>query len=484
MSIALSRADSYARAIMTSLLIRNAAAILTGLAGSQARHAGPDLRVRDRRIEAIGALTPEPGEAQIDATGCVIYPAWVNTHHHLAESLLKGLPGGINASLTDWLHAVPIRYRGRFEEQTFRMAARIGLVELALSGCGTVADHNFVYYPESEFDSGAILFEEAQALGLRFVMCRAGATRSRMQPADTRDRWRPETFDAYLKRVEATAARFHDAAPDSMRRVVMGPTTPLFDFEPGQLREVARVARGWGLRLHTHLSETVAYKEAARERFGMSPVAFMEQQEWLGPDVWLAHLVKLDADEIAALGASGTGIAHCPQSNARLGSGIAALPELEAAGVKISIGVDGAGSNEAADMISEVHAAWLLQRARVGQHARPGYDGGSFEGGAHAASVEEVVRWGSAGGAQVLGFPGLGELAPGRPADLAVYRLDAPRYLGLNDAAIGPVVSGGRPYLRTLLVGGEVVVEDDALPGMDMAKLTADARQAMQVLMA
>jgi cytosine/adenosine deaminase-related metal-dependent hydrolase len=469
---------------MPSLLIRNAAAILTGLAGEPARHAGPDIRIRGNRITAIGALAPEPGEEQIDATGCVIYPAWVNTHHHLAESLLKGLPAGINASLTDWLHAVPIRYRGRFDEQTFRMAARIGLTELALSGCGTVADHNFVYYPDPDFDSGAIAFEEAEALGLRFVMCRAGATRSRIQPADARDRWRPEAFETYLKRVEDTASRFHDGAPDSMRRVVMGPTTPLFDFEPGQLREVARAARSWGLRMHTHLSETVAYKEIARERFGMSPVQFMEDNEWLGPDVWLAHLVKLDSDEIAALGASGTGIAHCPQSNARLGSGIAALPELEAAGVKVSIGVDGAGSNEAADMISEVHAAWLLQRARIGQHAMPNYEGGRFEGGAHAATVEEVVRWASSGGAQVLGFPGLGELAAGHLADLAIYRLDAPRYFGLNDIALGPVVSGGAPYLHTLLVNGEIVVKDNALPGVDMARMAAQVREAVRVLMA
>jgi cytosine/adenosine deaminase-related metal-dependent hydrolase len=200
--------------------------------------------------------------------------------------------------------------------------------------------------------------------------------------------------------------------------------------------------------------------------------------------VWLAHLVKLDADEVARLGATGTGIAHCPQSNARLGSGIAKLPELEAAGVGISIGVDGAGSNEAADMISEVHAAWLLQRARVGEAATPRYAGGSFEGGGGAATVEDVVRWGSAGGARVLGIDEGGELAPGKLADIAVYRLDGPRYLGLNDPAIGPVASGGRPYLRALLVAGRMVVENDTLPGFDMAQLSAQAHEAMREVLA
>ncbi len=347
-----------------------------------------------------------------------------------------------------------------------------------------MADHNFVYYPAAGFDASAILFEEAAALGLRFVLCRGGATLSRTEPADPRDHWRPETFDAYLADVERCMARYHDPAPDSFRRVVMGPITPLFDFEPGQLRECARRARAWGLRLHTHLSETVAYQQVAHERHGCSPVEFMRRHEWLGPDVWLAHLVKLDAGEIALLGETRTGIAHCPQSNARLGSGIANLPALEAAGVRVSIGVDGAGSNEAADMISEVHAAWLLQRARLGEAAQAAFSRRHRGRRAHAATVEDVVRWGSAGGAQVLGFESLGELAPGHPADLAIYRLDAPRYLGLNDPAIGPVVSGGRPYLRALLVGGKTVVENDALPGVDLAQLAAQVREAMKELTA
>lgn len=199
----------------------------------------------------------------------------------------------------------------------------------------------------------------------------------------------------------------------------------------------------------------------------------------LGSDVWFAHLVKLLPEEIRLLGETGTGIASCPQSNGRLGSGIADLPALEAAGVTVSLGVDGAASNEAADMQSEAHAAWLLQRARKGEKARPRYAGGEFEGGADAASIEDVLRWSTAGGAKVLGLGAIGTLAVGQAADLAIYRLDDPRYFGLHDPAIGPIASGGRAALKALLVGGRRVVEDDCIPGLDLTELGRQSRGAV-----
>lgn len=350
----------------TSCLIRQASAIMTGLRGADARQAGPDIRVTNGRIAAIGRLEPLPGETQIDARDCVVYPAWVNTHHHLFQSLLKGEPQGLNQSLTHWLAATPYRFRGAFDESSFRLAVRIGLVELARSGCATVADHHYLYYPGMPFDGAAILFEEADALGLRFVLCRGGATQTRQLEADLPQALRPEKLDDYLADVERLTALYHDPASDARRRIVVAPTTTLHSTTPEELRETARLARCLGLRLHSHLSETVDYLDAARAKFAMTPVQFCAEQEWLGPDVWFAHLVKLLPEEIRLLGSSGSGIAHCPQSNGRLGSGIANLPALEAAGVTVSIGVDGAASNEAADMLSETHAAWLLQRARKG----------------------------------------------------------------------------------------------------------------------
>lgn len=470
---------------MTDFLIRNATAVLTGLKGSAARAKGTDLRVKGGRIAAMGTLTPEPGERQVDATGCAIYPSWVNTHHHLFQSMLKGDPVGLNATLTPWLTATPMRLRPRMTENDFRLAARIGMLELALSGCGTVADHNYHYYPDMPYDSSAILFDEAAKLGLRFVLCRGGGTLSRQPGSELPPAARPETLDGFLKDMQRLAREFHDPAADAMQRVVMAPTTPPHSMLPQEMKETARVARELGIRLHSHLSETVHYQDAVNDKHRMRPVEFCETIDWLGPDVWYAHLVKLDPEEVALLGKTRTGIAHCPQSNGRLGSGIAPVRALEAAGAQISIGVDGAASNEAADMISETHAAWLMARARAGFEAVPYFRGGQGEAEAAATTVEDVVRWGTAGGAGILGLDAIGTLEVGKAADFAVYGLDRdPRYFGLHDPAIGPVASGGTADLRYLFVAGKEVVRDGRVPNLDVIALGRQSREAVKALLA
>lgn len=470
-------------AALPSTLIRNAAAILSGQRGATSRLHGPDLRIRGTTIEAIGALTPEPGEKVVDATDCVIYPAWVNTHHHLFQSLIKGDAHGLDLPLTAWLAATPYRFRAAFDEGLFRTAVRIGLLELTLSGCGTVADHNYLYYPGMPFDSSAILFEEADRMGLRMVMCRGGATKVRHLEAELPQALRPETLDAFLSDVQRLTVRYHDASPNAMRRVVMAPTTPPYSMAPAELVECARMARSLGIRLHSHLSETVSYQDSTQGMHGVSPVRFAAEHEWLGADVWFAHLVKLDAEEIALLGSTGTGIAHCPQSNGRLGSGIAPIVALQDAGVPISLGVDGAASNEAADMISEAHVAWLMQRAAQGDRNQPMYRGGQGEGARLAVSADDVVSWGTSGGAKVLGLDAIGTLAPGMAADLALYELDHPRYFGLHDIAVGPVASGGRPTLKGLWVNGQQVVANDLPMSVDVMELRAQARQGVLKLM-
>ena len=470
---------------MTSTLIRNAAAILTGHdpRTGPAREKGPDIRIEGDTIAEVGALTPRPGESIVDATDCIVYPGWVNTHHHLFQSLLKGDVLGLNASLTPWLAATPYRFRALFDAERFRLAARIGLIELARSGCTTVADHNYVYYPGMPFDSSAILFEEAEKLGLRFVLLRGGATQTRQLEAELPSALRPETLDGYLADLQRLTSQFHDASQRAMRRVVVAPTTVLYSISPAEMRETAAFARQHGLRLHSHLSETVGYQDSAHQMHGMTPVEFCGEYDWLGEDVWYAHLVKLDPHEIDLLAQTRTGVAHCPQSNGRLGSGICPVREMADVGMPVSIGVDGAASNEAADMISEVHMTWLAQRARRGMAAQPTFRGGLFEGGADAASVEEVVHWGTAGGAQVLGLGEVGRIAPGFSADIAVYRLDDPRYFGLHDPAIGPVASGGRPTLKALFSSGKRIVSDDEIEGVDLQELSRQARSAVQALL-
>jgi 8-oxoguanine deaminase len=464
------------------VLVRNAHAVLTGRAGEAARSSACDLRIAGGVIQEMGrGLAPLPGERVLDATDCVVYPGWVNTHHHLFQSLLKGVPAGVNATLTPWLKAVPYAHRGGFDEERLRLAARIGLVELLLSGCTTVADHHYLYYPGMGFDPGAALFDEAAKLGLRFMLLRGGATQMRDLEAGAPAHLQPETMEQFLSSVETTAAAFHDGGPRPMTRVAMAPTTINVSLRPQEVREAARAARRLGLPLHSHLSETVATIEHCAAAHDCLPLEFAERHEWVGPDVWFAHLVHVSERERAILGRTGTGMAHCPQSNGRLGSGVAPAPDLAARGARVSLGVDGAASNEAADMLSEAHQCWLMHRAHAGAASQPRAEGGG-ESGAGAVTVEDVVHWGTAGGAGVLGFDGVGTLEPGAAADLAVYRLDEPRYMGLHDAAIGPVACGGRPHLRWLLAAGRVLVEDDTIPGLDLAELRAQARQAVQQL--
>lgn len=468
---------------MSSILIRGLEAVASGLAGEASRVSTPDIRIRDGRIAALGQLAPEPGETVVEGRGCVAYPAWVNTHHHLFQSLLKAEPQGLNRTLTPWLAATPYRFRQAFDADLFRMAVRIGLAELALSGCGTVADHNYLYHPGQRWDPSAIVFEEAQALGLRMVLCRGGATLTRALEADLPAALRPETLDAFLSDLQRLAATYHDPAPDAMRRVVAAPTTPTFSMTPDEMRQCAQEARRLGLRLHSHLSETVSYTDAAHRQHGLLPVELAERLGWCGPDVWFAHLVKLRDEEIRHLGATGTGIAHCPQSNGRLGSGIAPVLELQAAGAPVSLAVDGAASNEAADMISEAHAAWLMSRAREGSLARAHCEGGQGEDSVRMASVDQVIHWGTQGGARILGLEAVGRIEVGAAADVAIYDLmQDPRYFGVHDVLSAPIACGGRAQLRRLFVQGREVVRNGQLAELDMAALAVQARDATRQL--
>ncbi|HEX8605259.1 MAG TPA: amidohydrolase family protein [Pseudoduganella sp.] len=457
------------------ILIKDAHSILTGARGPAARSTASDIRIADGIITELGnGLLPQPGERVLNARDCVIYPGWVNTHHHLFQSLLKGVPAGINLTLSPWLQAVPFIYRRAFDEDRLRLAARIGIIELMLSGCTTIADHHYIYHPGMGYDASAALFDEADKLGVRFMLQRGGGTVTRKLEADAATYVPPETLDGMLADVERIAGRYHQRGPRARTRVAMAPTTATVSVPRGELREIARAARRMDVPLHTHMSETVSFMEHCSAEFGCLPIEFLAEHEWLGPDVSLAHLTHLTDGELRLLAQSGTGMAHCPQSNARLADGVARAPELHRLGGAVSIGVDGAASNEAADMLSEVHFCWLMHRAHAGAATRP-RPAGEGEAGADSVSVEQVVNWASEGGARVLGFDGVGTLAVGMAADLAVYDLDAPRYFGLHDMAIGPVVAAGRPRLKWLLGGGRVLVEDDAIPGLDMAALRAGA---------
>jgi cytosine/adenosine deaminase-related metal-dependent hydrolase len=446
---------------MSDFLIKGARGVFTGLQGEKARTTG-DIRVRGGVITDVGALMPLPAERIVDASGCVVTPGLVNTHHHLFQSLMKGVSDGLDSNLFRWLRVVPYTYWDKLDEEALRVSAMVGMAELALSGATTIADHHYIFSDAYDFDPAELLFDTAQKFGVRFVFCRGGATQGRtfdegrLKPIPT------ELLDKMLASIERSASRFHDASANAMRRVVLAPTTPTFSLDVGELREMAATARGKGLRMHTHLSETGDYDAWTESKYGLRPVHWMAKNDWLGPDVWFAHLTTMDDSEVRALYETGTGMAHCPQANARLGSGVAPADKLSRMGSNVSLAVDGAAANEAADMVSALYAAFTVHRATKG---------------AGAVAADEILRWGTAGGAKVLGLDAVGTIEPGKSADIAIFELNNPRYLGQHDVIASPVISGGQAQVRHSFVQGREIVRDGKLPWLDMDQLAADANR-------
>jgi 8-oxoguanine deaminase len=444
---------------VSRVLVQGALGALTGAATPDARLPAVDVRIAAGLITEIAPrLAAQPGEQVIDASGCVLYPGLVNTHHHLFQSLLKGVPAGINQGLGEWLRGVHLPRLPHYDEAMVRTGATLALAQMALSGATTVADHHYLHHAGSP----GVLFEVAEQLGLRLMLCRGAVTVKSANP-DYPDITPTVSFDSMLRDLDDLAARYHDPAPAAMRRVAVAPLTPTYSVTPDELTELARFARGRKLRLHTHLSETVEYISYTREKYGCLPVQFMADHEWLGGDVWLAHMVHLAPEEIALVSQSGTGIAHCPTSNARLGSGIAPVPAAIAAGITVSLGVDGPACNEASDLLGEARMAWLIHRALHG---------------AGSTTVEGVVHAATRAGALNLGFENTGLLAPGMAADLVAFEIDGPAYWGQHDALAAPLITG-QARVRHSLVHGRPLVRNGALPGLDLDALRADAASAV-----
>lgn len=421
------------------------------------------MRIASGRIAAMGDLTPLPDEEILDARGCVVTPGLVNTHHHLFQSALKGL--AMDSALDAWLGEVPYRYWPLLDENALRISARIGLTELLLSGATMVCDHHYVFSEQYDYDPAAVLFEEAQALGIRLVLARGGMQRGRdfgddVPPAPV------ETVKQFLDGIGNAAARWHDTSNSAMTRVVCAPTTPNFNFAAESLPEIAAESRRLGLRLHAHLSENDQYAAHTLNAYGLRPVPWLKRCDWLGDDVWFAHLVDMTPDEIAMLADTGTAMAHCPQANARLGSGVAPAPALHAAGGLVSLAVDGAAANEAADMGAAMYSAFALHRAI---------------GGVNASTPATILNWATAAGAATLGFEGIGELRVGNAADIAVFDLSSPRNFGLHDPALAPVITGAA-NVKHSLIAGQFAVRDGRIPRFDLAELRVQAQHLTQQL--
>jgi cytosine/adenosine deaminase-related metal-dependent hydrolase len=440
---------------MTTLAIRNADVLVT-MDGARREIPGGGLFARNGVIEAVGTDLP-PADQVIDAAGCVVTPGLVNTHHHLFQTLTRAVPGGQDALLFGWLRTLyPIW--SRMNPDDMALSTTLGLAELALSGCTTSSDHLYLFPNGSRLDD---TIHAAREIGLRFH-----ATRGSMSIGESKGGLPPDALvedeAAILRDCARVADAFHDPAPGAMTRIGFAPCSP-FSVSRELMRDAALLAREKGVMLHTHLAENDEDVAYSLEKFGCRPGQYAEDLGWTGPDVWHAHCVKLDVQEIALFARTGTGAAHCPCSNCRLGSGIAPVRAMRDAGLKVGLGVDGSASNDAGHLLAEARQAMLLQRVNLG---------------ADAMSAREALEIATLGGAQVLGRSDIGALRPGMRADVAVWDMGGIAAAGAWDAVAALALCGPHK-VRDLVVEGRRVVDGGHIVTADIAAATRAAARTV-----
>ncbi len=439
-------------------LLQNADCILT-MDDDRQELVGADIRIQGGVITEIGHDLRTSGEI-VDARGCVVTPGLVNTHHHLYQSLTRAVPGGQDALLFGWLKTLyPIWER--FGPEEMRISALIGLAELALSGCSLSSDHLYLFPNGARLDD---TIDAAKEIGLRFH-----PTRGAMSIGESAGGLPPdklvETDAEILNDCIRVIDSHHDAAEGSMLRVGVAPCSP-FSVSRELMRDAALLARDKGVMLHTHLAENEEDIAYSLSRFGCRPGQYAEDLGWTGDDVWHAHCVKLDGSEIALFARSRTGVAHCPCSNCRLGSGIAPIRAMRDSGVKVGLGVDGSASNDSGNLVAEARQAMLLQRVA---------------GGADRMSAREALEIATRGGAEVLGRPDCGQIAVGKRADIAVWDVRCVASAGSWDPAA--ILLAGPTQARDLFVEGRQIVRDGQLMTIDLARVIERQNQLAQRLM-
>ncbi|HWQ47301.1 MAG TPA: 8-oxoguanine deaminase [Longilinea sp.] len=444
---------------MTTLLIRNASVIVT-MDDQRREISDAGLFIRDGFIEQVGKTSDLPSQADqvIDLSGHLILPGLVNTHHHFYQTLTRVVPAAQNANLFHWLKTLyPIW--ARLTPEDIYLSTKTALAELALSGCTTASDHLYLYPNGSTLDDeiGA-----AREMGVRLQASRGsmslGESKGGLPPDSVVD-----TEDAILRDSQRLIERYHDPKPGAFTQVVLAPCSP-FSVTSELMRQSAHMARQYGVHLHTHLAETQDEEAFCREKFGHRPVAYMESVEWVGNDVWFAHSVHVDKQEIAVYARTGCGVAHCPSSNMRLASGIAPLREYMAAGVKVGLGVDGSASNDGSHMLAEARQAMLLARLRAG------IEGASLSGedAPRILTARQALELATRGGAAVLGRDDIGSLAVGKCADFIAIDLNRLDYAGALHDPVAAVVFCNPVTVDYSVVGGKFIVKEGHLVNIDL----------------
>ena len=461
---------------MTTLLVKHATVLVT----MDAQHreiADGGLFIRDGRVEQVGptASLPATADSVLDLTGHLVLPGLVNTHHHLYQTLTRAVPAAQDANLFNWLKTLyPIW--ARLTPEAIRVSTLVGLAELALSGCTTVSDHLYV------FPNGCRLDDEiaaAREIGMRFH-----ASRGSMSLGESKGGLPPdhvvESEDFILRDSRRLIETYHDPKLGSMLQIVLAPCSP-FSVTPDLMRESAKLARAYGVHLHTHLAETQDEEQFCVEKFGARPALYAEQLGWVGNDVWHAHAVWINPAEIPLLARTGTGVAHCPSSNMRLASGIAPVRQYRAAGINVGLGVDGSASNDGSHMLGEARQALLLSRlASALAGASLSTPVGTT---APVMTAREALELATLGGAAVLGRSDIGALAPGMCADFFALDLRALDYAGaLHDPVAAAVFCAPQKAAYTV-VNGKFVVKAGRVVTVDMGPVVERHNQVAREML-
>lgn len=419
-----------------------------------AENAGGGLVIEGSTIIELVPSGQEPSsdvDKIYDASEHVVIPGLINTHHHFYQTLTRACPSAINKELFHWLKSLYPIWAG-LNPENFRLAVRVALAELLLSGCTTAADHHYVF-PKDLTDGLDVEVDEAAKLGMRIHL-----TRGSMNLSEKDGGLPPESVvqdkDTILADSEEVVGKYHQRGDGAMVQVALAPCSP-FSVTTDIMQETAILAEKLDVRLHTHLAETEDENKFCLELFGCRPVDYLENVGWMSDRTWLAHGIHFNESEMARLGNAGVGIAHCPSSNHLLASGHCPVPELEKAGAPVGIAVDGSASQDCSNLMQEIRQAFFLQRINYG-----------------AANIThfDALRWGTEGSAAVLGRKDIGKLEVGKQADLAMFKLDELRFSGAGDALAALVLCGAHKADR-VMVGGRWVVENGMIPGLDIPEL-------------
>ncbi|MCH8618348.1 8-oxoguanine deaminase [Undibacterium sp. TS12] len=436
---------------MTTLLIKNARVLVT-MDDERREISNGAVFIRDHIVEQVGASAdlPQTADEVIDASNHVVLPGLINTHHHMYQSLTRVIPAAQNGELFNWLtNLYPIW--ANLTPEMVQVSTQVAMAELILSGCTTSSDHLYIYPNGCKLDHS---LEAAQEIGMRFHAARGSMSVGQSKGGLPPDRVVEEEADI-LRDTRRLIETYHDASRHAMQRIVVAPCSP-FSVSRDLMRESAKLARSYGVSLHTHLAENANDIAYSREKFNMTPAQYAEDCGWVGHDVWHAHCVQLDDDGIYMFARTGTGIAHCPCSNMRLASGIAPIRKMLDAGVSVGLGVDGCASNDSGHMLGEVRQAMLLQRVGLGPDAM---------------TARQALEVATLGGAKVLNRDDIGAIKPGMSADIVMFNVQQIGFAGALHDPVAALVFCTPVNVAYSIIHGRVVVREGQITSIDLPRV-------------